>query len=122
VIQEVKEDGRKVTSGKRFCSEIREMITGEDEMCEHFIPTSFFWCDKIEQRINVPTCQAKQKRGDCGRCRQKSIIMEIRKFVGRNGNKTIAKKTLIKRREPITCECETKVLARKILRKRILTD
>lgn len=112
IVQEVKEDGKRISSGKKFCSETRKMITGKNEMCEHFTPTSHFWCDKNEQRINIPTCQVKQKRDGCGRrCRQKPIIQEIRKWIGRK-NKTIP----TKEKEQNLCK------GRKILKKRTMPD
>ncbi len=118
-ITETREDAKKIIPGKKFCPNIRKVVQEFDELCEFFEPTSYFWCSNLEQRLDIPTCQAKQERGECSKCRQKNDIMEIRKFLGRK--KAIAKgKIIVKRKESECPEITTPVKKNLIIKRNIL--
>lgn len=87
----------------RFCNHLQKMIFPTQKICEDggFEPHRFFWCDNSNARIDLVVCPARQKREmqECSKCKQKKIILEIRKIIGIRSRKTGGMRPLIKKKE-----------------------
>lgn len=85
------------TNGTRFCVIALKMMEGKDKICDRFSLADIFYCAKNECQLSVPICLARQDKDDptCSRCRQKSIIWDIKRFIGRRVKRE--KPTIIRR-------------------------
>jgi len=93
----------------RFCNHIQKVVYAKKGICEDgFEVHNIFWCDNTEQQIDFEVCPARQARGmqECGKCRQKQDILEIRKLMGRKAiaNGTAPKPILRKKVEAVVSE------------------
>lgn len=93
--------GKKAT--ERFCNHVQRVVSLDKEMCEDgFEAHHTFWCDNANAWLDLTVCSARQSRGypDCAKCRQKQVIMEIRRFMGRKARLDgTAPKPIVKKKE-----------------------
>lgn len=85
---------RSLDNGRvRFCSFLKKDIEGDElgaSTCAGFKASSFFWCEKHQQRISVSIClnRKAKKIAECKRCSTHSVILEIKKR--ENGQLTVS--------------------------------
>lgn len=76
---------RLLDSGRlRFCSFLKEDIFGDElraSSCTEFRASSFFWCERHQQRLSVSICLNRKanKISECRRCKIHAVILEVKK-------------------------------------------
>jgi len=63
---------------RRKCTFTKDFVYRENEGCVHYIPGTYFWCDKQHERIHQKICihRARNKIYDCTeRCPQYKCIL-----------------------------------------------
>lgn len=56
--------------GRRVCSTHKKWVSEVEEMCEEFISYSNFWCDKLQQCMDIDSCLNRVKNKLHKKCRK----------------------------------------------------
>jgi len=67
---------------EKTCVHSKEKIDNESEACNHFLATSYFFCNENDQRYRIEVCLARQKNGKCSDCLQGIMIKEVARSAG----------------------------------------
>lgn len=93
----------KVIYSERYCRLNQAYVTGDNKICDDFIITKSFWCNKEENWLDIIVCIHRQNKGYC-KCRQgKEVIKTARRRPDSTNNlskKEPIKSKLIKRESP----------------------
>jgi len=109
-------------SGNHFCLYARQMVSGNDEICDEFTMADNFWCKRNGCQLSIPMCSARQVNTsgiypECNHCSQKREILEIKRFAGmkrRNNVGHIADTPFVLPPEQIPVDLPVKTIRRRI--------
>ena len=59
---------KEMTVVNRYCPHRENIVNADDDGCEKFSPTKFFWCDGWNSWVSPVVCQARQKKDKYGSC------------------------------------------------------
>lgn len=83
----------------RLCSHLEKIVNRDDDGCEKFSPTKFFWCPGWDSWASVPECQNRQRKEKYKTC-PCSIGLEVAEIIYKPVKKLVIRKPkLIFRRQ-----------------------
>ena len=74
------EGSDKYAPQRRLCGATKAWKNEKDETCEEFISSNSFWCDKLQQCMDIDACRnkkAKKMSRHCKRCSQYNDIKDV---------------------------------------------
>lgn len=93
---------KKKVPNRRLCDATKQWVEEDGEMCEEFKTSNNFWCDKLQQCMDIDSCRnrrAKKLTRHCRKCSQYNDIIDTLRMRGKSA-KAIVTKPILKRRVP----------------------